>query len=408
MTDIEGARTPSNGILPGIQYLRGFAAILVVIWHANWLVSLPPSYGYSPFQLAETGLFGVAVFFVISGFIITIVSLGSSRVSLNEFVTRRFLRIIPFMWACVIGYNLLSLAGRGKLDIAAALRAMVLWPIGELRPHIVWTLRHELIFYILFALTMLRAKPRPILLTIWFVCPLLWYGAARLFWPVLLQPQTAASDLASTILYGNIMMPNLQFGAGFAFGLLWLKGSRLMRPRNSSALLVTIGMTVLSTAIVGSTLSEDNGLRALYWTLFASIVVWSGIVSLDRSGPLQSLGMLLGNASYSIYLTHNAVLLVLIQASARVHDPLPAPLFLVLSVALCVVAGVIIHWYGEQPLIAYCRRLPNGAWPWPRSSANNLLPNQSSESEPREAAPANGGIGTLTSELSAPLKTPRR
>lgn len=407
MTDIEGARTPSNGILPGIQYLRGFAAILVVIWHANWLTSLPPSYGYSPFQLAETGLFGVAIFFVISGFIITIISLGSSRVSLGEFVTRRFVRIIPFMWACIIGYNLLSLAGTGKLDIVPALRAMVLWPIGELRPHIVWTLRHELIFYILFALTMLRSRPQPILLAIWFVCPLLWYGAARLFWPALLQPQNVASDLASTILYGNIMMPNLQFGAGFAFGLLWLKGSRLMRPRNASAFVVTIGMTILATAIVGLALSEDNGLRALYWTLFASIVVWSGIVSLDKSGPLQSLGMLLGNASYSIYLTHNAVLLVLIQASAHVHNPLPSQLFLALSVTLCVGAGVMIHWYGEQPLIAYCRRLPNRRWRWPRTSANNVLPNQSCELEQREAAPANGRIGTLT-ELSTPLKTPRR
>lgn len=355
MTDIEGARTPSNGILPGIQYLRGFAAILVVIWHADWLVSLPPSYGTSPFQLAESGLFGVAIFFVISGFIITIISLGSSQTSLGEFVTRRFVRIVPFMWVCVIGYNLLSIAGTGKFDTAPALRAMVLWPIGELRPHIVWTLRHELIFYILFALTMLRARPLPILLAIWFACPLLWYAAAQ-FWPDLMQPQSAASDLAMTVLYGNIMMPNLQFGAGFLFGILCLRGSPLMRPRNSSAFLVTIGMTILATAIVGLTLSEDNGLRAIWWTLFAAIVVWSGIVSFDKGGPLHALGMLLGNASYSIYLTHNAVLLVLIQISARTHNVLPAKLFLVSSVLLCIAAGVIIHWYVEQPLIAYCRK----------------------------------------------------
>jgi exopolysaccharide production protein ExoZ len=357
LTDIEGARTPSNGILPGIQYLRGFAAILVVIWHANWLFSLPPSYGYSPFLLAETGLFGVAIFFVISGFIITIISLGSSQVSLGEFVTRRFVRIVPFMWACVIGYNLLSFAGTGKLDVAPALRAMVLWPIGELRPHIVWTLRHELIFYILFALTMLRSRPLPILLAIWFVCPLIWYGAAQLFRPDLIEPQNAMSDLAATTLYGNVMMPNLQFGAGFVLGLLWLKQHPLVRARNSSAFAVTIGMTVISTAIVGLTLSEDNGWRAVYWTLFASIVVWSGIVSFAKPGRLHSLGMLLGNASYSIYLTHNAVLLVLIQASAHAHNPLPAKLFLPLTVILCIGAGIIVHWYVELPLIAYCRRL---------------------------------------------------
>ena len=356
MTDIEGARTPSSGILPGIQYLRGYAAILVVIWHANWLISVPPSYGDSPFQLAEAGLFGVAIFFVISGFIITIVSLGPERASIGEFVGRRFVRIIPFMWACVIGYNLLAFAGTGKLDLVPALRAMVLWPIGELRPHIVWTLRHELIFYILFALTMLRSRPLPILLAIWFVCPLLWYGAARLFWPDLLQPANAISDLAATILYGNVMMPNLQFGAGFVLGLLWLRGHELVRARNSSAFPVTIGIAIIATAIAGLTLSEDNGWRAVCWTIFAAIVVWFGIVSLARPGPLHSLGMLLGNASYSIYLTHNAVLLVLIQASARVHNPLPSKLFLLTSVIACIGAGIVIHWYVEQPLVGYCRR----------------------------------------------------
>lgn len=358
MTDIEGARSPKGGVVPGIQYLRGFAAILVVIWHANWLVSLPPSYGESPFRLAETGLFGVAIFFVISGFIITIVSFGQIRATIAEFFLRRFVRIIPFMWVCVIGYNLLSLAGSGRPDLLPGLRAMALWPIGELRPHVVWTLRHEFIFYILFALTMLRSRPQPYVLVAWFLAPLAWYAAAHLLaWPELLQPESTGLALATVVGYGNIMMPNLQFGMGFALGLLWLNNHPLVRTRYPAALLVTIVATTLATVIVGALLSEDNGLRALWWTLFATIVVWLGIVSVEKPGPLHSLGMLLGNASYSIYLTHAATVVVLIQISARLHNPLPSTAFVILTVICSIVAGILIHWYVEQPLIGYCRRL---------------------------------------------------
>lgn len=357
LTDIDGAKTPGSGILPGIQYLRGFAAILVVIWHGNWLISIPPSYGYSPFNLAEMGLFGVAIFFVISGFIITIVSLGPERASLGEFFARRFVRIIPFMWVCVAAYNLISFAASGRPDPGPALRAMTLWPIGELRPHVVWTLRHEFIFYILFALTMLRARPRPLILAAWFVAPVLWYAAARCWSPGLLQPDDTIAALLAVVLYGNVMMPNLQFGAGFGLGLLWLNSSKAVRPLLSPAFSITLGATIACTALVGVMLSENDGLRALGWTLFATIVVWLGIVSTDRGGPLHVLGMLLGNASYSIYLSHALVLVVLIQGSARMHNPLPAWLFLTAAVLSSIVAGVVIHWYVEQPLVGYLRRL---------------------------------------------------
>jgi peptidoglycan/LPS O-acetylase OafA/YrhL len=358
LTDIEGARSPKGGIVPGIQYLRGFASILVVIWHVNWLVSLPPSYGESPFSLAETGLFGVAIFFVISGFIITIVSFGPVRSTRAEFFLRRFVRIIPFMWVCVIGYNLLSLAGTARPDLALALRTMLLWPIGELRPYVVWTLRHEFIFYILFAVTMLRPRPRLALLVAWFLAPLAWYTASRLLaWPELLQPETPGLAFATVVGYGNIMMPNLQFGMGFALGLLWLKGHPLVRSRYPAAFLLTITAATLATVIVGASLSEDNGLRALWWTLFATIIVWLGVVSTEKPGPLDSLGMLLGDASYSIYLTHAAAALVLIQISARLHNPLPSALFVIIAVVGSVLAGVLIHWYIERPLIGCCRRL---------------------------------------------------
>jgi peptidoglycan/LPS O-acetylase OafA/YrhL len=36
---------------------------------------------------------------------------------------------------------------------------------------------------------------------------------------------------------------------------------------------------------------------------------------------------------------------------------LPSALFVIATVVASVLAGILIHWYVEQPLIAYCRRL---------------------------------------------------
>jgi exopolysaccharide production protein ExoZ len=130
-----------------------------------------------------------------------------------------------------------------------------------------------------------------------------------------------------------------------------------VRPRFAAGFLIAIGSTIIATSAVGWLFPESNELRALWWTLFACIVVWLSIVSVEKRGMLHSLGMLLGNASYSIYLTHAASLIVMIQISSRLHNPLPVAAFLGLSVVASVFAGTLIHWYVELPLIAYCRRV---------------------------------------------------
>ena len=64
--------------LDGIQYLRGFAALAVVLDHATGMASSAEYFGGSPSSFLSAGWIGVPVFFVISGFIITIVSLDAN------------------------------------------------------------------------------------------------------------------------------------------------------------------------------------------------------------------------------------------------------------------------------------------------------------------------------------------
>ena len=59
--------------MPGIQLLRGCCALLVVASHANLMMGYPQYFNVVPFAIRLSGLFGVAVFFAISGFIIALV-----------------------------------------------------------------------------------------------------------------------------------------------------------------------------------------------------------------------------------------------------------------------------------------------------------------------------------------------
>lgn len=76
---VQKTRTIGN-----IQLLRGLAATSVVVYHTNF--RFPNG--------VHTEFYGVAVFFVISGFIMVFVS----RSDASQFFTRRVMRIVPLYW----------------------------------------------------------------------------------------------------------------------------------------------------------------------------------------------------------------------------------------------------------------------------------------------------------------------
>lgn len=80
--------------LPGLDGLRAVAVVAVIFYHANhsWL---------------KGGFLGVEVFFVISGYLITLLLLAEStrtgRIDLREFWLRRARRLLPALWTLLVG-----------------------------------------------------------------------------------------------------------------------------------------------------------------------------------------------------------------------------------------------------------------------------------------------------------------
>ena len=112
------ATSPACRICAGLDGMRALAVIAVMVYHANssWLPG---------------GFIGVEVFFVISGYLITLLLIGeherSGRVRLGQFYLRRARRLLPalfMMLALVVVYTALfkrEELGRLRGDVLAAL-----------------------------------------------------------------------------------------------------------------------------------------------------------------------------------------------------------------------------------------------------------------------------------------------
>jgi len=343
---------PSRSTLPGIQILRGIAAVLVVFHHALEESLGAASSWKSPDWLTTFGASGVDIFFVISGFIMIWVSFprGGPAETPGRFLVKRICRIYPFYWACLAFLLLLASVGFYKnLDRSAStlLKSVLLLPNSHFLIGVAWTLVFEMYFYMLFTLT------------------LFWRSA------IVSAAVTTALIMTMMLIGGTISDPELRdylanpLVLEFCFGMaLALSMRRMSLPTRWSWTLCIAGFAGLLAAPVFVPHASTNGLppfpRLFVWGLPALLIVASSLSpTLKRAGTLSRLGVLTGDASYAIYLTHPFVMITYAWLlknvpflSAVSQQPI-IPLVIAVSVGL----GFVAHLYAEKPLIALARTL---------------------------------------------------
>ncbi len=156
------------------------------------------------------GWVGVQIFFVLSGFVIAF----SLRGTALDFGRRRFLRLYPTAWICVL-ITLVLLAAVTDMPaqtlLAGALRSATLWPSGPWIVGVYWTLPVELSFYVLVGT--LSATIGQGRLPLAMMALTVWSGA---YWA--LKAIGAMPVLDAWI--ANVFL--LTYGANFALGaLIW-------------------------------------------------------------------------------------------------------------------------------------------------------------------------------------------
>lgn len=172
------AATPREQItshLPGLDGLRAVAALGVFLVHYQQIVNLELHVG--PFDLDRwltNGNTGVALFFVLSGYLLSLPLLnagsgGLRAQDLRNYLVRRLARIVPAYYLCLFGLIALALARGNPPSINNTLSHMLFLynfndgQIFSINPPF-WTLAVEVQFYCLlpFIILGLVQLPRPL------------------------------------------------------------------------------------------------------------------------------------------------------------------------------------------------------------------------------------------------------
>jgi exopolysaccharide production protein ExoZ len=317
-----------HATLYGIQYLRAFAALAVVLFHAA------ERSGYA----FAIGAAGVDVFFVISGFIMWVI-VARRPVSPGRFLKERIRRIVPVYWLATFLMVAGALAGLfPNLVLTAGHVAASLFFVpmrspsgGEIWPVLVqgWTLAYEMFFYSIFAACLLL--PARLRLT----------AVAATFLFLVAIGFLVESDNALFVTYTRPII--LEFVAGMLIGKLWLAGRVPNRP---------LAWGLIAAALAGFATIGILRLPFDEWTCgpLACALVY-GTAALERKGgvALFRLPALLGTASYSIYLWHTFAISVAVKAGAVLG--FAPPLQFAASVFAGVVAGLCAYHLVERPLL---------------------------------------------------------
>lgn len=290
----------SSRALNGLQIMRGIAASLV-LWHHCLEESKYVSYaGAPPEWLIRIGAAGVDIFFVISGFIMMYTNFANGKECLTptQFVKRRFLRIYPLYWVCcclVLGLRAFGLFSAAQIAPDYLLNSLLLLP---LRSHLLlgpaWTLVFEIYFYLLFAVA-LRSRAAS-----WTLV-----GTTALITLIYLAAPWAPTQELSKFLQSELPF---EFCFGLVLGYLATRDNisipRIFRYAWAPASLIAIVLTSVLPSPSTAGLATTSQ-RLLVWGIPASFIILAAASwrpSLRTA--LARAALLLGDASYAIYLTH--------------------------------------------------------------------------------------------------------
>jgi peptidoglycan/LPS O-acetylase OafA/YrhL len=352
--------------LQGVDVLRAPAILFVLINHVNMrlrLARIPYTEGL-PTQLVTSlvwnGQRGVQIFFAVSGFLITAMSLrrwGSlSQVSVRGFYLMRFARIVPLLLLLLGVLSGLHLAHVEHFVVSAktgglprALLAALTFHVNVLEARrgylpgnwdILWSLSVEEVFYLFF----------PVVAKL--------FGRGKLFVVVLLGFVALGPFARTVFTHGNETWKEYSYLGGMdaiALGCLTaLVVPRIRFSRMSLWVVWAVGVVLLVFSLCFSMTGAAWGLErtGLDMTVVAvgTCLVIAAVAQSEWKGP-WIIGPLLrlGERSYEVYLTHMFVVFGAFGLFVRAGKPMWAvpALFIGVIVAAGLLGEMVARFYSE-------------------------------------------------------------
>lgn len=339
--------------LDSIQCCRAVAFVMVLMLHR------PPTWAI--FDILKYGRYGVMMFFIISGFIITYLHLNGKVESIRSFAIKRIIRLYPVYLIsalmCVsasIYLNYIGFDGWAPVAMLGDIgwvSSFTLLPIndGYMINALAWSLVYEVWYYMFFGLTLYFMKGKFILGIVAYSIILLfvnifklpWVYSGFLFinWVVILSPMNFFFIIGACIAY--IIYDQV----GVYRKICWIIAMQCY----------------LSIVFIGNayTLEDIGGVLPETILLTFSLALIIGMLLLEKKGLVKFPRVLvyLGGGTYSLYLIHY-IYLFLYESFAEALfvnvDKNSKVLVCIYYVTLLFIA-LLIYRYFEVPSSRYLR-----------------------------------------------------
>jgi len=342
-----------SGRIDSLQVLRFLAAFLVLCGHAQQaLVARAPqvagSYGFIPL---DWGL-GVDVFFLISGFVMYYMMHGrfGQRGVASDFLRRRIIRVVPLYWLFTTLVLVMGLILHTPLPSTARIVFSYLFLPGPTCDlyctplfTLGWTLNYEMMFYAVFALGLLFARPR---------------GMALIVGMILLLIAIASPTPPDWRMIRFWGLPlTLEFLMGIGIAHLFLTGRRVSAVTGWAMVAAGFALAIWLYQLRAFETVD----RVVTGGIPAALIVTGGVLGLEprRDTRWIALAIAGGNASYALYLSHPFAIHAVELLDARLSlAALHPAIFLAAVIATAIIGAAIVHRWIEQPLL----RLLNRRW----------------------------------------------
>ena len=339
-------------MISNLQVLRGLAALAVVFYHTAFTFN----------GGIHTDFQAVSVFFVISGFIMTYIT----RADAKQFFQQRLVRIVPLYWLCTLALVaavwLLSSSEQTWADagIGNVLKSLLFIPYlnahGDSQPilPVGWTLNLEMYFYVLFAIAiMISRRWGPILTCIALVA-------------IKFVPSQLGCSAYLCEFYAHDYIVFLILGILLFYAWSAIKGVAEGWPVIATcAALLSALVFILWNAHppFAAALQQWVGFP-IYYAMPPLLVLSVLTLHSARLSCMWRLPLLLGDASYALYLTH-----VMVMELARViHNktigdqvvaftPSESVAAMLGALVVCSLVAMAIYIKVELPTLRILRRL---------------------------------------------------
>jgi exopolysaccharide production protein ExoZ len=325
-----------------IQGLRALAAMAVVFFHSG--LAFP--------GLQPIGSFGVAIFFVISGYLMAMLCEKQP----DAFLRRRFIRIVPPYWALTlllfaVALKYPFLLKTTRPDLVELVKSLFFIPFaksnGIMEPVLFlgWTLNYEMLFYVVVGCCLMVSRRFAWLLSCGVLTTIV--IACKLF---------GTGDIAWFYSRGLIF----EFVAGIGCYLLcsWLPWSSSVRVRLAPAAALAASLSGMIYIQGTDTHLPIPSSLAIGVLAFVSVLSATSLSKVGWDIRVRA-RVMLGDASYLLYLVHPYVEASLQRLAVHRFFWL-APKFAcgcVLSMALCAALSLVLHLKVERPTLKYLNRL---------------------------------------------------